>query len=131
MSISRVILPLLQKYLRQVGKTTLAKELILANTAIYLDMERVKDREKLLDPVLYLSQFSDKCVILDEIQFMPSLFPALRGIIDSDRRPGRFIILGSASPELINYSLETFAGRLGYLELTPFMINEVDEIEKF
>ncbi len=141
MSISRTILPLLKEYLsifpatgilgpRQVGKTTLAKELIPATNAIYLDLENVTDREKLSDPVLYLSQFADKCVILDEIQFMPSLFPALRGIIDSDRRPGRFVLLGSASPELINYSSETLAGRIGYLELTPFMVNEIDDIEK-
>jgi hypothetical protein len=141
MSISRTILPLLKEYLsifpatgilgpRQVGKTTLAKELIPATNAIYLDMENATDREKLSDPVLYLSQFADKCVILDEIQFMPSLFPALRGIIDSDRRPGRFILLGSASPDLMKSSSETLAGRIGYLELTPFLVSEVDDLQK-
>ena len=141
MSISRTILPLLKEYLsifpatgilgpRQVGKTTLAKELIPATNAIYLDLENATDREKLSDPVLYLSQFADKCVILDEIQFMPSLFPALRGIIDSDRRPGRFVLLGSASPNLMKNSSETLAGRIGYLELTPFLVSEVDDLQK-
>jgi len=139
--IKRQIQPLIEKSMfqgkaiviygpRQVGKTTLAKELIPATNAIYLDMENATDREKLSDPVLYLSQFADKCVILDEIQFMPSLFPALRGIIDSDRRPGRFILLGSASPDLMKSSSETLAGRIGYLELTPFLISEVDDLQK-
>ena len=116
---------------RQVGKTTLAKQLAQMGDFLYLDLERQTDREKLsIDPSFFLSQFSEKCVILDEIQFMPALFSELRGIIDSDRRPGRFIILGSASPEVIRGSSETLAGRVGYLQLTPFTLQEVDNLQQ-
>src|SRR5690606_7167259 len=96
---------------RQVGKTTLAKQMAADHQFLYLDLESSTDREKLQDPAFFLSQFVDKCVILDEVQFMPQLFAALRGIIDSDRRPGRFILLGSASPEIIRNSADTLAGR--------------------
>ena len=116
---------------RQVGKTTLAKQLAQMGDFLYLDLERQTDREKLsIDPSFFLSQFSEKCVILDEIQFMPALFSELRGIIDSDRRPGRFIILGSVSPEVIRGSAETLAGRIGYLQLTPFTLQEVDNLQQ-
>jgi len=112
---------------RQVGKTTLAKHLAATASSLYLDLERQTDRDKLGDPVFFLSQFKEKCVILDEIQFMPHLFAELRGIIDDDRRPGRFIILGSASPDIIRGSSETLAGRIGYLQLTPFTALEIDD----
>lgn len=114
---------------RQVGKTTLAQHIASAHDFLYLDLERQTDRDKLADPAFFLSQFKEKCVILDEIQFIPQLFTELRGIIDEDRRPGRFIILGSASPNLIRGSSETLAGRIGYLELTPFTALEVDDLE--
>ena len=98
---------------------------------MYLDLERQSDQEKLShDPAYFLSQFKDKCVILDEIQFMPELFNELRGLVDNDRKPGRFIILGSASPDLIRGSAETLAGRIGYWKLTPFNLNEVTDIRK-
>lgn len=111
---------------RQVGKTTLARQMAGSGDFLYLDLESPTDRDKLEDPVYFLSQFSDRCVILDEIQFMPQLFSALRGIIDADRRPGRFIILGSASPHIIRNSADTLAGRIGYLELTPFTLLEAE-----
>lgn len=111
---------------RQVGKTTLARQMAGLGDFLYLDLESQSDRDKLEDPVYFLSQFSERCVILDEIQFMPQLFSALRGIIDENRRPGRFIILGSASPHIIRNSADTLAGRIGYLELTPFTLTEVE-----
>jgi predicted AAA+ superfamily ATPase len=109
---------------RQVGKTTLARQMAGSADFLYLDLESPTDRDKLEDPIYFLSQFSERCVILDEIQFMPKLFGALRGIIDANRRPGRFIILGSASPHIIRNSADTLAGRIGYLELTPFTLME-------
>lgn len=116
---------------RQVGKTTLAKSMTADKDFLYLDLERQTDREKLTnDPAFFLSQFKDKCVVLDEIQFMPELFNELRGLVDEHRRAGRFIILGSASPDLIRGSSETLAGRIGYIELTPFTVQEVDDAQK-
>lgn len=116
---------------RQVGKTTLTKEMANNQEFLYLDMERQADRAKLSqDAAYFLAQFKNQCVIIDEIQFMPELFNELRGIVDNDRRPGRFIILGSASPDLIRGSSETLAGRIGYLELSPFNLNEVEDLKK-
>jgi predicted AAA+ superfamily ATPase len=115
---------------RQVGKTTLTKQIELERSFEYLDLEKPEDRLKLSDPVLYFSEFQEKDFIIDEIQLLPNLFPTLRGIIDQNRRPGRFIILGSASPEIINKSSETLAGRIGYLELTPFLLNEVGALDQ-
>ncbi len=136
MDILRNIEPLLLEYLtifpvvgilgpRQVGKTTLAKSLAKNRAIHYLDLESASDRQKLSDPVLYLSNYSDKLVILDEIQNMPGLFNELRGIIDADRRVGRFIILGSASPILIKESADSLAGRVGYIELSPISLTEI------
>lgn len=116
---------------RQVGKTFLAKKIAQEKDYIYLDLERQADREKLAnDPSFFLSQFKDQCVILDEIQFMPEIFHELRGLVDEDRRPGKYIILGSASPDIIRGSSETLAGRVGYIELTPFLFKEVNDIQK-
>jgi predicted AAA+ superfamily ATPase len=139
----RHILPLLQEYLsifpavgllgpRQVGKTTLVKNLTLEKESLYLDLEKASDRAKLVDPELFLKAHVDKTVILDEIQLMPELFAELRSLIDEQREPGRFILLGSASPELIRKSADSLAGRIGYLELTPFYLGEIgqDELEK-
>jgi predicted AAA+ superfamily ATPase len=109
---------------RQVGKTTLARELHLEKPSHYLDLERPSDLAKLSDPELYLSKFQGQLVILDEIQRVPELFPILRSLIDERRRAGersaQFLILGSASAELLQQSSETLAGRISYLELPPF-----------
>ena len=114
---------------RQVGKTTLAYELSEQMPAIYLDLESPADRHKLSDPELFLSQQEDKLVILDEIHRVPELFASLRGLIDKGRRKGkrtgRFLILGSASIELLRQSSESLAGRIEYVEMTPFDILEV------
>ena len=115
---------------RQVGKTTLARGMDSDKPIHYLDLERPSDIAKLADPELYLSQFAGQLVILDEIQRIPDLFPVLRSLIDERRRGGErnahFLLLGSASPELLQQSAETLAGRISYLELTPFMLTELD-----
>lgn len=112
---------------RQVGKTTLAKSLVEAMglDAIYLDLENPRDISILTDPVLFFEKNIDKTIILDEIQRTPELFPILRSMIDQNRRPGRFIILGSATPDLIRDSSESLAGRIGYRELYPLNIVEL------
>ena len=112
---------------RQVGKTTLVKQ-IMAQTdrpSLYLDLEYFADRDKLREPDLYFQEHEDKLVILDEIQRMPELFPLLRSMIDRKRIPGRFILLGSASPDLIKASSETLAGRIIYFELQPLHFREI------
>lgn len=113
---------------RQVGKTTLARMLLDAHDdALYLDLERPSHRDRLAHPETYLAQHSGKLVVLDEIQTVPDLFPVLRAIIDSERRPGRFLLLGSASPALLQRSSETLAGRLAIVELAPIGISELPE----
>jgi predicted AAA+ superfamily ATPase len=112
---------------RQSGKTTLAK-LIAKKTdlpVVYLDLENPQDFEKLAHPQLYLEQYKNHLVVLDEAQRRPELFPLLRSLIDEDRRPGRFMILGSASPTLKRQSSESLAGRIAYHELAPFTLDEV------
>ena len=115
---------------RQVGKTTLALEIADVRPSIYLDLESEADRAKLAEPELYLEQHADKLVILDEIQRTPQLFQSLRGLIDRGRRSGkgkgRFLVLGSASIDLLKQSSETLAGRIRYLELAPLDAGEVD-----
>lgn len=118
---------------RQVGKTTLALDLARKldgrRPAVYLDLESEADRAKLSEPELYLAQHADKLVILDEIQRTPQLFASLRGLIDAGRRrgqgKGRFLVLGSASIDLLKQSSETLAGRIRYLELAPLDAGEV------
>jgi len=118
---------------RQSGKTTLALSLEeeLKPQALYLDLELPSDRVKLTDPELYLSQHADRLVILDEIHRLPGIFQTLRSVIDRKRRVGRkarqFLLLGSASIDLMHQSAETLAGRIAYLELTPFTAAEVGE----
>ncbi len=116
---------------RQVGKTTLALEIAGERPAIYLDLESDADRAKLAEPELYLGGHADKLVVLDEVQRLPDLFQLLRGIIDRGRRTGRrsgmFLLLGSASVELIRQSGESLAGRVAYLELSPLTVLEAPE----
>jgi predicted AAA+ superfamily ATPase len=114
---------------RQVGKTTLALEVARTRPSIYLDLESESDRAKLAEPQLYLAQHVDKLVILDEVQRAPQLFQNLRGLIDTGRRhgrgKGRFLVLGSASIDLLKQSSESLAGRIRYLELAPLDAGEV------
>ena len=111
---------------RQVGKTTLAKTIQngLTQNTVYLDLELPSDLNKLRDPELYLGQFTDSLVIIDEIQRMASLFPLIRALVDQNRVAGRFLILGSASPDLIRLASESLAGRIIYHELSPFVLEE-------
>ena len=115
---------------RQVGKTTLARMLGEQRNALYLDLEDREDRAKLASPRLYLERFEDRLVILDEIHRMPELFQTLRGVIDEGRRKGkgigRFLILGSASIDLLRQSGESLAGRIAYVELSPLTALEID-----
>jgi predicted AAA+ superfamily ATPase len=114
---------------RQVGKTTLAIDIGTSRPSIYLDLESDSDRAKLSDPESYLSEHADKLVIIDEVHRLPNLFRSLRGIIDHGRRQGqengRFLLLGSASIDLLKQSGETLAGRISYLELSPLNSLEV------
>lgn len=116
---------------RQVGKTTLALEIAEARPSIYLDLESDADRAKLTEPELYLSEHEDKLVILDEVHRLPNLFQILRGLIDSGRRKGRragrFLLLGSASIDLLRQSGESLAGRISYLEMYPLDALEVGQ----
>jgi len=112
----------------------LARGLDLGKSSHYLDLERPSDLAKLVDPELYLSSFDGQLVILDEVQRMPDLFPLLRSLIDERRRAGEkaghFLLLGSASPELLQQSSETLAGRISYLELSPLQLLELPEPNK-
>lgn len=114
---------------RQAGKTTLALEAAQGGLALYLDLESERDRARLAEPELYLAQHRDKLVILDEVHRAPGLFPVLRGQIDQARREGRpagrYLLLGSASLDLLKQSGESLAGRIAYLELGPFCALEI------
>jgi uncharacterized protein len=112
---------------RQVGKTTLAKQLVkqISRPSIYMDLELSEDVTRLKNAQAYLQSHEDKCVIIDEIQLLPQLFPLLRALIDQNRVPARFMILGSASPTLIRQSSETLAGRIAYTELAPLSLSEI------
>ena len=116
---------------RQVGKTTLARRVAAewSGGAKYLDLENPADRRLLDDPVAYLSAHARQLIILDEIHRTPEIFQILRGQIDERRRMqgeiGKFLILGSASMELLRQSSENLAGRISYVELTPFTVREV------
>lgn len=114
---------------RQVGKTTLALEIGRETGALYLDLEHPADLAKLADPADYLSRHSDKLVILDEIHRAPELFPVLRSLIDQAKRKGRragqFLLLGSASIDLLRQSSESLAGRLARVEMTGLTVAEV------
>jgi predicted AAA+ superfamily ATPase len=120
---------------RQVGKTTLAHQVRanIGKESIYFDLELLDDRRMFKDPQLMLEQHFDKLLILDEIQHVPELFATMRGIIDKRRRSGdkagHYLILGSASPALLKQSSESLAGRIAYLELNPFSLQEIENID--
>lgn len=112
---------------RQCGKSTLAKSFSPQKPLIYIDLERPSDQRKLTAAELYFAAHRNELLCLDEIQRLPNLFPILRSEIDEQRDPGRFLLLGSASPELLKQSAESLAGRIAYLELTPFLLSELPE----
>ncbi len=116
---------------RQVGKTTLAREIVAerGDQARYLDLENPADRRQLDDAGAYFSAYTDKLIVLDEIQRVPDIFSVLRGQIDARRRAGagagKFLILGSASMQLLRQSSESLAGRITFVELAPLQPSEV------
>ena len=114
---------------RQVGKTTLAHAIAEQSGAVYLDLEASADRAKLADARLFLAEHEDRLVVLDEIHRAPALFPELRGVIDAGRRrgqrTGRFLILGSASMDLLRQAGESLAGRIEHVRLGPLDVHDV------
>ena len=115
---------------RQVGKTTLSKAIARNIDSIYVDLESQRDLLKLTDPFEFFNENCDKLIILDEIQRAPDLFKVLRGIIDKNRQEGRdtaqFLVLGSASRDLLRQSSESLAGRISYTEMTGLNILEIE-----
>lgn len=113
---------------RQCGKSTLAKAIIaeLAPEGVYLDLERPSDLQKLEDAEWFLSSQKGKLICLDEIQRKPDLFPVLRALVDAEESKGQFLLLGSASRDLIKQSSESLAGRIIYQKLTPFLWSEIN-----
>jgi len=98
--------------------------------SLYLDLEATEDRRKLADPALFLRQYEDRLVVLDEIHRVPGLLSTLRGLIDQGRRrghrTGRFLLLGSASMDLLRQSGESLAGRIAHVDLGPLDVLELD-----
>jgi predicted AAA+ superfamily ATPase len=119
---------------RQCGKSTLARHVVAERMdTVYLDLEKPSDLRKLEDAEFFFHTQKDKLICIDEVQMGPELFPIIRVAVDEDRRPGKFLILGSASQDLIRQSSETLAGRIHFLELTPFTYDELfdDNPEKY
>ncbi len=115
---------------RQCGKSTLIKHLFAnQKDTIYLDLQNQEDLNKLHDPILFFRTHAHQTICLDEIQLLPALFNTLRSIIDENRINGKFILLGSASLHLVQQSAESLAGRIGYLSLTPFLLDELNEVD--
>ncbi|MCY3769853.1 MAG: ATP-binding protein [Gammaproteobacteria bacterium] len=116
---------------RQVGKTTLARIMAGDRASIYLDLESPDDLAKLADPAEFLRENSDKLIVLDEIQRAPDLFMVLRGVIDNNRLQGRdsaqFLVLGSASMDLLRQSSESLAGRISHIEMTGLNVLEAGD----
>lgn len=114
---------------RQCGKTTLAQQIRkdAGGKALYYDLEDPVDNLKFDNPLLILNQSGAKTIIIDEIQRRPELFAVLRSVIDKKRTPGRFLLLGSASPEMIRGSSESLAGRIAYVDATPFLLSELND----
>lgn len=112
---------------RQVGKTTLAQTISKEwpSETVYLDLERPADYAALSEPERFLGRFASQLVIIDEVQLSPTLFPVLRSLIDRDRHAGRFLLLGSSSPDLMRQSGESLAGRIVYHELSPLLLDEL------
>ena len=116
---------------RQCGKSTMIKQLVQkSKNFIYLDLQSSSDLRKLQEAEFFFENNADKTVCIDEIQLMPHLFSVLRSAIDSHRKPERFILLGSASRALIQKTSESLAGRVGFIELSPFTKSEILNSEK-
>ena len=113
---------------RQCGKSTLVKHLLeTIRESIYLDLERPSDLRKLEDAEWFLTSQKDKLICIDEVQRRPDIFQLLRSLVDEWNRPGCFLILGSASRDLLQQSSESLAGRISYKRLTPFLWEELND----
>ena len=112
---------------RQSGKTTLAKQIAKtsAKDSLYLDLEKPSDLAKLQDAELFFGRHTDKLIILDEVQRRPDVFPLLRALVDTSKKKGRFLLLGSAAPDLTRQASESLAGRIVYHELSPFTLADI------
>jgi predicted AAA+ superfamily ATPase len=117
---------------RQCGKSTLVRHVLAPRSdALFLDLELPSDLRKLADAEFFFKENASKLICIDEIQAKPGLFPLLRALVDRDRRPGRFLVLGSASRDLIRQSSETLAGRIHYLVMSPFVWSELRMEKRF
>ena len=114
---------------RQCGKSTLVKHIISTKKTdmLYLDLERPSDLQKLEHAEWFLSSQKDMLICIDEIQRKPELFPLIRSLVDEWNRPGCFVVLGSASRDLLRQSSESLAGRIVYKQLTPFLFSEISD----
>lgn len=114
---------------RQSGKTTLVKNAIqkIKKKVTYLDLELDEDARKLSDAQIFLEHRKHECVIIDEVQRIPDIFPLIRALVDQKRIPARFLITGSADPSLIRFTSESLAGRAAYLKLSPFNYEEIKD----
>lgn len=116
---------------RQVGKSTLAKRIISnISNSLYLDLEDPRDLNKLNDPLAFLEANKDHLICIDEVQRLPEIFQIFRTYLDQNNRPGQLLLLGSASKELIRQSSESLAGRISYIEISPFDANEVSDLKR-
>lgn len=135
--VNRSVKPLIAEYMqlfpvvailgpRQCGKSTLAREIGRdIDNFLFIDLEDSSDRSRINDLSLFFNLNKDATVCIDEAQLMPHLFPELRSVVDKNRRNGQILLLGSASRELVNKSSESLAGRIGYIELSPFTFLEI------
>lgn len=118
---------------RQVGKTTLARQFIaeqFQQNVEFFDLENPLDVARLTNPMLTISAITEPLIVIDEIQRTPELFQVLRVLVDRPGNTQKFLILGSASRDLLQQSSETLAGRISYIELPPFYLSEVDDYKK-
>ena len=115
---------------RQVGKSTLAKHILQDLDSIYLDLEDPRDFAKLQEPLAFLEANSDKLICIDEVQRKPEIFQVFRTYLDQSNKPGQLLLLGSASRDLIKQSSESLAGRISYIEISPFTASEVKDLTK-
>ncbi|MFK5986103.1 MAG: ATP-binding protein [Pseudomonadota bacterium] len=116
---------------RQVGKSTLAKYIISKiPNSFYLDLEDPRDMNKLSDPITFLESNKDRLICIDEVQRFPDIFQVFRSYLDNNNRPGQLLLLGSASKEMIRQSSESLAGRISYIEISPFVADEVGELNR-
>ena len=109
---------------RQAGKSTLVRQVIDPSPAAFFDLEDYRDQARLAEPLLALRD-TGETIVIDEAQRMPQLFESLRVLVDENRRPGRFVVLGSASPDLTGLSAETLAGRVSLVELSGFRVGDL------